>query len=244
VVSRTLVGDVVAQPKLLLVDDEVRWATRFAAALAKTALDVKTCNDGPTAIEALRNWPADVVLLDERMPGMSGHEVCRRLRAGGYSGAILIYSAYDTLSDLVLAHEAGADDHVSKAADLVVLQAKIRRAVERVRERRGPPSSRRGRPSGIRDLLRDLERGQAIDWGSLTQLEERLLCMLVCARGKPVSAEALVLEGWDRADLPLSKLYEPISNLREKLAPLGWRIQNVRGRGYRLERGEKGADES
>jgi DNA-binding response OmpR family regulator len=73
---------------------------------------------GEDEVCRMDNWPADVVLLDERMPGMSGHEVCRRLRAGGYSGAILIYSAYDTLSDLVLAHEAGADDHVSKAADL------------------------------------------------------------------------------------------------------------------------------
>jgi DNA-binding response OmpR family regulator len=111
---------------------------------------------GEDEVCRMDNWPADVVLLDERMPGMSGHEVCRRLRAGGYSGAILIYSAYDTLSDLVLAHEAGADDHVSKAADLQVLQAKIRRAVERVRERRGPPlqwsRARSDRPAFARFL--------------------------------------------------------------------------------------------
>jgi DNA-binding response OmpR family regulator len=174
---------------------------------------------------------------------MSGHEVCRRLRAGGYSGAILIYSGDDTVPDLVLVHEAGADDHVSKAADLLVLQAKIRRAVERVRERWGPPSSRRrpGRPSGIRDLLRDLERGHPVDWGSLTQLEEHLLCMLVCARGKAVSAEALLLEGWDRADLPVAKLHEPIPSVREKRESCQWCIRDVRGREHSLKRGEERA---
>jgi DNA-binding response OmpR family regulator len=229
-----------ARPKLLLVDDQVPWAARLAGDLGRIGLDVRTCHDGPSAIAALQNWPADVVLLDERMPGMGGHEVCRRMRAGGYSGAILIYSAYDTDIDVVLAHEAGADDHVSKAASPTVVHAKIRRAFARVRDR--PTSARSrygGHPCGMRDLFRDLEHGQRpVDWGSLTRLDERLLCRLVLARGSEVSQQSLLLDGWGDAGLPVSRLYEPISNLREKLAPLGWGIQNIRGKGYRLVRGD------
>jgi DNA-binding response OmpR family regulator len=218
----------------------VRWAARFAADLAGTGLDVRTCNDGQAAIDTLREWPADVVLLDERMPGMDGQEVCRRLRKDGYPGAILIYSAYDTESDVVLAHTAGADDHVSKTASAAVVRAKIRRAVQRVRDRLPPRSSRHlTSPTGIRDLLRTLERDEPVDWGSLTKLEEHLLCRLVCANGQVVSAESLLVEGWGKTDQPSSRLYEPISNLREKLAPLGWRVRNARGKGYWLERLEQ-----
>jgi len=232
-----------ARPKLLIVDDEVGWTKRLAAKLRRYGLDVKTCHDGPNAIDALHDWPADVVLLDERMPGMNGHEVCRRLRSGGCTAAILIYSAYDTVSDVVLAHEAGADDHVSKATDLAALRAKIFRAVERVRDQPKPPSPRgAARPSGIRDLLRELERERTLDWESLTQLDERLLCVLACAQGRPVPAAHLLWEAWGKLGLPASRLYEPISSLREKLAPIEWRIRNVRGQGYCLERQEAHED--
>ena len=52
-------------------------------------------------------------------------------------------------------------------------------------------------------------------------------------------ADALVNEGWPRRSLPVRVLYEPISNLRAKLSPIGWRICAVRGRGYRLERDDQ-----
>jgi len=102
----------VAKPKLLLVDDEVRWAKRLARELAKSGLDVKVCHDGTSALDAVSEAPPDVILLDTRMPGIDGYEACRRLREDGYRGAVLIYSGYDATSDVVLAHEAGADDHV------------------------------------------------------------------------------------------------------------------------------------
>ena len=101
-----------ARPRLLLVDDDAKWAKYFAAGLAHLGLDVTTSNDGPSVVRLTQDRPADVILLDERMPGVAGHEVCRRLRSDGYRGAILIYSAYDSISDIVLAHEAEADDHV------------------------------------------------------------------------------------------------------------------------------------
>jgi CheY-like chemotaxis protein len=120
-----------AKSKLLLVDDEVRFADGVARALERPGLEVRVCNDGASGLEAALRWPADLVLLDARMPGMDGWEVCRRLRAAGYSAPILMYSAYDTEEDTVAALGAGADDHVSKQASMVVLSAKIWRGLER-----------------------------------------------------------------------------------------------------------------
>jgi len=224
-----------AAPRLLLVDDEVKWAERLALRLAQLGLEVRMCHDGLSALAALDRWGADVVLLDERMPGMDGFEVCRRLRGEGYPGAILIYSAFDAESDVVLAHEAGADDHVSKAVSPRVVVAKIRRAHARVRARLAE-GSRTGRPSAISSMLRELGFPQTRKLPPLTRIEERLLCLLLSAQGELVPADALVNEGWSRRNLPVRVLYEPISNLRAKLAPIGWRVCAVRGRGYRLER--------
>jgi two-component system OmpR family response regulator len=124
-----------ARPRVLVVDDEVCLARLLADSLRRSGLEVRVCCDGKSAEETALGWPAEVVLLDARMPGMDGYEVCRRLRASGYAAPILIWSGYDSVSDVVLAHDAGADDHVSKNGNVAVLKAKIRRALERVRAR-------------------------------------------------------------------------------------------------------------
>jgi DNA-binding response OmpR family regulator len=116
-----------ARPRVLVVDDEVCVAKLLADSLERDGLAVRVCHDGKSALEAALEWPAEVILLDARMPGMDGYE---------------IWSGYDSVSDIVLAHDAGADDHVSKNASPAVVKAKIRRAVERARSGIHPPEFR------------------------------------------------------------------------------------------------------
>jgi DNA-binding response OmpR family regulator len=242
-----------ARPRVLVVDDEVCLARLMADSLERSGYEVRVCHDGGSALEAALGWPAEVMLLDARMPGMDGYEVCRRLRASGYAAPILIWSGYDSVSDIVLAHDAGADDHVSKTADVAVVKAKIRRALERARscEQSARASPALGgtlgdheihspRVSGIRDLLRGTGvDAPAIDRAGLTRLEEHIFSKLVCAKGATVWTDSLFEEAWGRISVSPGSLYRAISSLRGKLEPCGWRICSVRGVGYRLGRSQK-----
>jgi len=109
-----------------------------------------------------------------------------------------VYSAYDDPSEVVLAHDAGADDHVSKNADFSVLEAKIRRALERHREfRRSSSPPPPPCESDVRALLRGpSDEAPPVIPGKLTQLEERLFRRLVGARGAVVPVEFLLREAW------------------------------------------------
>jgi DNA-binding response OmpR family regulator len=203
-----------ARPRVLVVDDEVCLARLMADSLGRSGCETRVCHDGKGALETALGWPAEVVLLDARMPGMDGYEVCRRLRASGYGAPILIWSGHDSVSDVVLAYDAGADDHVSKTADVTVLKAKIRRALERASRPPGGALGDQGihpppRVSGIRDLLTGSGvDAPAIDRAGLTRLEEHIFSKLRCARGATVWTDSLFRERWDRGVEPRS-CYRP-----------------------------------
>jgi DNA-binding response OmpR family regulator len=232
----------------LVVDDEVCLARQLARFFEDRGLEARIILDGPSAVDAALGWPADLVLLDAKMPGVDGWEVCRQLRASGYGATILMLSGYDTAWDVVLAHDAGADDHVSKTAAPAVLAAKVERAIERDRacgrSRSSTPSAGVApansaiplRASGIRDLLRRCDApGLAARSLDLTRLEEHILDPLARAHGAVVPADCLLEEGWGRGSAAPGPLHQLIAGLRRKIEPLGWHIRNVRGRGYRLE---------
>jgi DNA-binding response OmpR family regulator len=237
--------DKLGRPRLLVVDDDFSLARQLARFFEGRRMEVRISLEGQTAVDAACGWPADVVLLDAKMPGVDGWEVCRRLRASGYSAPILMLSGYDTERDVVRAHQAGADDHVSKTAKPAVLVAKVERALARERSRSSTTSARSAheraaippRVSGIRDLLRRCDAlGLAAAGLELTRLEEHILTTLACARGAVVAADCLVEEGWGRGSATAGALRQSIVGLRKKVKPQGWQIRNVHGRGYRLER--------
>jgi DNA-binding response OmpR family regulator len=216
-------------PKVLVVDDEVKLTVRFAEDLRASGFDARPCHDGPTALQLVEQWDPDVVLLDDRMPGMSGCDVCREIRATSWRGVILFYSGYGDPRDVVRALRAGADDHIYKGVTDAVLVAKLERAAERSREIRDLATV----PSEIRELRRSSP-------DLLGQIEERLLHLLLAANGEVVSTQDLINQAWDRSDAGEDLLYERIHRLRKKVADHGWRIANVKGRGYRLVKGPVG----
>jgi two-component system response regulator RegX3 len=118
--------------RILVVDDEPAIVDAVSYALRSEGFEVDSRADGEGALEAAVTNGFDLVILDLRLPGLSGIEVCRRLRASS-EVPILILSARDAEVDRVLGLESGADDYVTKPFSLVELVSRVR-AIFRRRE--------------------------------------------------------------------------------------------------------------
>lgn len=115
---------------VLVVEDEPTVRETLAEALIEDGLRVTTAADGPQGLERFRADKPDLVILDLMLPGMSGIEVCRIIRAES-SVPILMLTARDSELDKVLGLELGADDYVTKPFSLRELQARIRALLRR-----------------------------------------------------------------------------------------------------------------
>lgn len=148
---------------ILVADDEQGVRTAIEQILKAEAWDVRGVADGATAVRSFEEEPADLVLLDMRMPSMTGLEVCRALRAttGGASTPILIISGLEDEETILAALDAGADDYILKPFSRGHLLAKIRFALRRTR---GRQTTKLGIRTGTRfanrfDINRELGAG-------------------------------------------------------------------------------------
>ncbi len=115
---------------ILIVDDEQTLRETLAEALETDGLRVVTAADGRAALERFRSDKPDLILLDLMLPGLSGIEVCRIIRAESQV-PILMLTARDSEVDKVVGLELGADDYVTKPFSLRELQARIRALLRR-----------------------------------------------------------------------------------------------------------------
>src|SRR5699024_2144931 len=119
-----------AVTRVLIVEDEASLADPLAFLLRKEGFDVTIAGDGPTALEAFDAEGADIVLLDLMLPGMSGTDVCKRLRVTS-SVPVIMVTARDSEIDKVVGLELGADDYVTKPYSARELIARIRAVLRR-----------------------------------------------------------------------------------------------------------------
>ncbi len=120
--------------RILVIDDEPQITRVLRAALMAQAFDVRTANDPAEGLEVFRDWTPDLVITDLMMPGMSGVEVCRAVRAKG-STPVLVLSVRDHERAKVEALDAGADDYVTKPFSTQELLARVRAHLRRAPER-------------------------------------------------------------------------------------------------------------
>jgi two-component system response regulator MprA len=120
-----------ARPKILVVDDEPAVRQALSRAFALEHYTVAVASDGGEALEALAGERFDAVVLDVMMPGVSGVEVCRRLRASGDRSPVLMLTARDGIDDRVAGLDAGADDYLVKPFALRELMARMRALLRR-----------------------------------------------------------------------------------------------------------------
>jgi len=120
--------------RILIIDDEPQITRVLRASLAAQAYDVRTANDPEEGLRTYQEWQPDLVVTDLVMPGMSGVELCRAIRAHG-STPIVVLSVRDHERSKVEALDAGADDYVTKPFGIQELLARVRAHLRRAPER-------------------------------------------------------------------------------------------------------------
>ncbi len=213
--------------KVLLVEDEDSIAEPLAEGLRREGFTVERA---ATGAEALAAGPADVVLLDLRLPDTDGYAVCRGLRERSDVPIIMVTARGEEV-DKVIGLELGADDYVVKPFGLRELIARIHAVT-----RRNQPAPAAG-PLRVGALEVDVRTHRALLDGAelaLTAKEFDLLAALAAEPGAAVTRQQLLRQVWDTDWYGQTKTIDVhVGSLRRKLGDPGW-IETVRGVGFRL----------
>ncbi len=222
------------EPHLLVVDDDMRLRELLRRYLSDNGFRVTTAGNAREARASFASFAFDLIVLDVMMPGESGLELTRELRAGGAHPPILLLTAMAEPEDRVNGLEQGAEDFMAKPFEPRELVLRIRNILQR---RPAPePAPRDLRFGGFRF---DLDRGELSRGGEpvhLTAAEAGLLASLAQRAGKAVSREELSqsaqLGGNVRSvDVQVTRLRRKIE--RDPRFPRY--LQTVRGTGYALK---------
>lgn len=219
--------------RVLVVDDEVRFAEGLRRGLVAEGFTVDVEHDGVDGLWRAQEFRYDVIVLDVMMPRLNGYLVCRELRAAGDWTPVLMLTAKDGAWDQVEGLDTGADDYVVKPVEFPVLLARLRALVRRGRPER--PARLQVGTLVVDPASREVTRaGRAV---ALTSREFAVLSFLARNAGSVVS-KTQILEGvWDEdydGDANIVEVY--VRHLRTKIdRPFGLdTIRTVRGAGYRL----------
>ena len=223
--------------RILIVEDEPAIAEAVEYALKAEGFEVEAVDDGNNALERARTTPYDLLVLDLMLPGLSGTEVCRRLRAEN-PVPILMLTAKDGELERVLGLEVGADDYVTKPFSMPELVARVRALLRRRKLDTREPSAR----LKVGELELDLAKHEArlADAPvSLTASELKLLALLAGEPGRVFSRGEIMRHLWNSSyggDGRACDLH--VSNIRRKIErdpAQPERLVTVRGSGYKLQ---------
>lgn len=223
-----------------MVDDDTALAEMIGIVLGGEGLEVTTCGDGPSALDALRRTRPDLVLLDVMLPGMDGFEVCRRIRAESMVPVVMLTARSDT-GDVVRGLEVGADDYVPKPFKPKELVARVRARLRRdVAGPAGPGADAPPEVLAIGPVSIDVP-GHVVRHGGapvqLTPLEFDLLVALARRPGQVFSREQLLEQVWGYRHAGDTRLVNVhVQRLRAKVEHDPERpevVLTVRGVGYK-----------
>ena len=223
--------------QVLIVEDEESLADPLAYLLRKEGFEVTVVADGPSALAEFDRAGADIVLLDLMLPGMSGTEVCKHLRARSTVPVIMV-TARDSEIDKVVGLELGADDYVTKPYSARELIARIRAVL-----RRGADADDAGeRVLEAGPVRMDVERHIVTVEGLQVPMplkEFELLAFLMRNRGRVLTRGQLIDRVWGADYVGDTKTLDVhVKRLRSKIEPdpaNPVRLLTVRGLGYKLE---------
>ena len=227
---------------ILIVEDERAVARSLEYALVQEGYHVLLAENGGRALELARFHDPQLILLDIRLPDLSGFDVCKQLRGEGKRMPILMLTARDEPVDKVLGLELGADDYVVKPYNLRELIARARALIRRAYGELAEGSP--GEKIVFGEVEIDLEGLHVTRAGQpvyLTPTEFRLLRYLASRSDRPATREALIeaVWGYDSAIGSDRMVDVHIRHLREKLeedpANPRWLV-TVRGLGYVFRR--------
>ena len=219
--------------QIVVVEDEEKLARFIEMELGYEGYEVSVANDGLTGLTTIRDKNPDLIILDWMMPGMTGVEVCRRLRSTGVKTPVILLTAKDEVSDRVTGLDAGADDYLVKPFSIEELLARIRAHLRRTQE--DDTETLRFDDLSLDRQTREVFRGKrAIE---LTAKEFDLLEYLLSYPRQVITRDRILEEVWGYDFMGDSNIIEVyIRYLRLKLEAEGESrlIQTVRGVGYVL----------
>ena len=229
--------------RILVVEDEPAVARGLEYGLTRQGFSVLLAENGPRALEMARTRSPDLILLDVRLPGLSGFDVCQQLRREGRRQPVLMLTARDEELDKVLGLELGADDYVVKPFALREVVARIRALLRRAYGDLAQASSTDERLA-FGDLEIDLGRFRVARGDrtiELTPTEFRILRYLALSPERPFTRAQLIQAVWGYdSEVENDRTVDVhVRHLRSKIEddPANPRfIVTVRGMGYKLSR--------
>jgi len=221
--------------RLIIIEDDEKTSRALKSGLEKEGFSVVTAKTGEDGFFLLNTGSFDLLVLDWMLPGHSGVEILKTLRARGVKMPVLLLTARDTVDDRVLGLESGADDYLVKPFAFAELVARIRTLL-----RRAAPAEPLKKI--FADLVVDLEARRASRTGKPVELTPRefdLLAYLLRQPGQVVTREMLAKEVWAETNrvTPLDNVIDVhIAHLRRKLddGAAVKLIHTVRGVGFIL----------
>ena len=219
---------------ILLVDDDVSILLLLSDVLEENGMNVVTARSGEEAVRLMEGQSFDLILLDIMMKGLSGLDVCRKIRSR-VSCPILFLSAKDSVKDIVAGLDLGADDYLTKPFVLEELVARIQAHLRR--QMRSDPRRASAGPIQIGGIRMEPEEMRVTRNGvevPLSTREFELLAYLMQNAGQTLSRERIFHDVWRTEYGDVGTVAINIKNLRAKLDP-DWRyIKTVWGSGYRF----------
>lgn len=221
--------------RILAVDDDASILELVSDVLTERDMEVRTASSGEEALELLEREPFDLILLDIMLGGVSGLEVCRRVR-DRVSCPILFLSAKDDVKDIVKGLGLGADDYMTKPFALEELVARVQ-AHLRARARSQAPQREGQAVLQIGQIRLDLEARTVTKDGVPVDLSTRefdLLAYLMNNAGQTLSKEQIFHGVWETDYGDVGTVAINIKKLRTKIDPDWAYIKTIWGSGYRF----------
>jgi DNA-binding response OmpR family regulator len=216
---------------VLVVEDSRAMQKALQRLFEADALQVQIASDGITGLESFKKQAPNAVILDLKLPGLSGKELCREFKVIAPNVPIVVLSANADIDDKVLLLELGADDYVTKPFSPKELLARVRRAMRRSTKgapKDAPVSTIEPAPKNheiltFNDVVVDftsMEASRAGNAVTMTAQEFRVLKFFAHFPGRVISREELLNEVWGYQNYPSTRTVDNhILRLRQKLEP-------------------------
>jgi len=204
--------------RLLLIEDEASLSVLLCERLEREGYSMTACKDGIQGLSQAMSGAFDLLILDVRLPGRNGFEVCHELRRHSLNVPVLMLTARGNVKDRVKGLKIGADDYLVKPFDVTELLARIEALLRRARN---SPPQLNGSLISFGSVIVDLQKEEVLRDGlpiALTAKEFELLRYFVAHPEERISRQALLKDVWGYQAMPHTRTVDfHVAQLRQKL---------------------------